>query len=434
VYRNLGLLGVIGIVAIGPLAGCRYLAGEPQAEPAAVIEEAAPVEGEAAQPVEQSQPSPEELPLPGDAPTPPPAAKPNLDAIQLELRAVVDDLDRPVGLANAGDGSGRLFVVLKDGIINEVRGDGVAPTPFLDIRDRVNPGSFEQGLLGLAFHPKFASNGFFYVNYTDDNGDTVVSRFSVSASDPSMADPDSEALILAQDQPAGNHNGGHLVFGPDGYLYIGLGDGGAANDQFRNGQNGQTFLGAMLRLDVDGGAPYAIPADNPFVGNADVRDEIWAIGLRNPWRYSFDRVTGDLYIADVGQGDYEEISVQPAASPGGENYGWPLTEGLHCFRNDGCDSTGLTLPVAEYDHGRGCSVTGGHVYRGQSFPALSGVYLFGDFCSGRIWGLAPGEDGGWQMAELVHTDIEISSFGEDERGEVFVLDISDGVLYQIAAR
>jgi glucose/arabinose dehydrogenase len=336
-------------------------------------------------------------------------------------------------MANAGGGSGRLFVLEKRGVIRVVQNGALTGTPFLDISDRVGSDSSEQGLLGLAFHPGFASNGLFFVNYTDLNGDTVVSRFRLSA-DPNQADPASETLVLPLAQPASNHNGGHLVFGPDGYLYIGMGDGGAAGDRYGNAQNGQTLLGAMLRLDVDGGDPYAIPPDNPFVSDPNVRDEIWALGLRNPWRYSFDRLTGDLYIADVGQNAYEEVNIQRADSPGGENYGWPIMEGLRCFPEDRpCDQTGWTLPVIEYSHAWGCSVTGGYVYRGVEFPVLNGVYLFGDYCSGIVWGLAHTADGNWQVSQLAQIDARISSFGEDESGALYLLDMGGGVLYRITA-
>jgi glucose/arabinose dehydrogenase len=357
-------------------------------------------------------------------------------SIRVELQSIVGGLDTPVGIAHAGDGSGRLFVLEKVGRIRVVQNGVLLPTPFLDITDRVGSSQNEQGLLGLAFHPNYTANGAFFVNYTDRQGNTVVSRFSVSA-DPGQADPGSEAVLLTLNQPAGNHNGGHLAFGPDGYLYIGTGDGGGAGDRYGNAQNGQTLLGAMLRLDVDGGEPYAIPQDNPFAGSPSVRDEIWAVGLRNPWRYSFDRLTGDLYIADVGQNVYEEVNFEPAGHPGGRNYGWPIMEGLHCFPADRpCDQTGLTLPVTEYDHTQGCSVTGGYVYRGQEFPSLRGIYLFGDFCSGRIWGLAPAGagSGDWQVALLAQVDVRMSAFGEDEAGELYLLDMSSGQLFRIMAR
>jgi glucose/arabinose dehydrogenase len=350
------------------------------------------------------------------------------------LQRVTGGLDTPVGIANARDGSQRLFIVEKAGRIRIVHNGELADAAFLDITDRVGSSASEQGLLGLAFHPDYADNGFFFVNYTDHQGDTVVARFSVSENS-AQADPASETVLLTLDQPAGNHNGGHLAFGPDGHLYVGTGDGGAAGDRFGNGQNGQTLLGAMLRLDVDGDLPYGVPADNPFIGNEAIRDEIWAIGLRNPWRYSFDRVSGDLYIADVGQNRYEEVNVQPAISPGGQNYGWSIMEGTHCFPEDrACERAGLTLPVVEYDHSLGCSVTGGYVYRGQDLALLSGVYLFGDYCSGRIWGLIPDGIAGWQVAELAQASVRVSAFGEDERGEPYLLDMERGELYRITAR
>ena len=380
-------------------------------------------------------PMPTSPPLPTATPTPTVTSNPIADpaAIRLRLQPVVSGLERPLGIANAGDGSGRLFVLEQVGRIRIVRDGALASTPYLDITDRVGSSANEQGLLGLAFHPDYAGNGLFFVNYTDRQGDTVVARFSVSA-DPDRADPASGTTVLSLPQPAGNHNGGHLAFGPDGYLYIGTGDGGGAGDQYGNGQNGGTLLGAMLRLDVDGAQPYAVPAGNPFIGDPAVRDEIWATGLRNPWRYSFDRLTGDLYIADVGQNQYEEVNFQQAAASGGQNYGWPIMEGQHCYPKDRhCTQTGLALPVAEYDHSLGCSVTGGYVYRGREFPVLAGIYLFGDYCSGRLWGLAPGQNGAWQAAEQAHTDIRISSFGEDEAGELYLLDMDGGVLLRITA-
>jgi glucose/arabinose dehydrogenase len=338
-----------------------------------------------------------------------------------------------VGIANAGDGTGRLFILEQTGRIRIVRDGELASSPYLDITDRVGSSANEQGLLGLAFHPNYADNGLFYVNYTDRQGDTVIARFSVSA-DPDRGDPASETTVLTIPQPAGNHNGGHLAFGPDGYLYIGTGDGGGAGDQYGNGQNGGTLLGAMLRLDVDAAQPYAIPSGNPFIGDPAVRDEIWAIGLRNPWRYSFDRLTGDLYIADVGQNQYEEVNYHAAAAPGGRNYGWPIMEARYCFPKDrDCAQTGLVQPVAEYDHAQGCSVTGGYVYRGQAFPALTGIYFYGDYCSGRIWGLAPDRAGGWQAVELTQADARLSSFGEDEAGELYLLDMGDGELLRLTA-
>jgi hypothetical protein len=348
---------------------------------------------------------------------------------RLRLEPVFSALDDPVGIAHAGDGSGRLFIVERAGRVRIIEPGGILGAFFLDITDRVRSTSSEQGLLGLAFHPGFRGNGFFFVNYTDASGDTKVSRFTASTINP--VDSGTEAVILSLAQPATNHNGGHLAFGPDGYLYIGTGDGGGGGDPFRNGQNGRTLLGAMLRIDVDTAFPYAIPADNPFVGTAEVLDEIWAIGLRNPWRYSFDRETGDLYIADVGQNNWEEVNLQTASSLGGENYGWPIMEGNHCFPiGSSCDRSGLSLPLHEYDHDQGCSVTGGYVYRGRQNQSMIGAYIYGDFCSGRIWGSTPGDGNSRTTEELGQFNILISSFGEDESGELYVLDKS-GSLYRL---
>ena len=247
-----------------------------------------------------------------------------------------------------------------------------------------------------------------------------------------VLDSSSEYILLQVAQPAANHNGGQLAFGPDGYLYIALGDGGLANDAFGNAQNGRTLLGAILRIDVHGGTPYAIPQDNPFINAPNVRDEIWDFGIRNPWRFSFDRLTGDLYIADVGQGQYEEVDFEPAASGGGYNYGWPIMEGFHCFQNLPCDVNAFTLPVTEYTHSDGCAITGGYVYRGQQFPSLQGVYFFGDYCSGIIWGLLRADDGTWEVAMLLNSGLQLSSFGEDYAGELYALDLNGG-LYQIVS-
>ncbi len=370
------------------------------------------------------------------SPHTPALISPDLEAVHIALKEVALGLDMPVGLAHAGDGSGRLFVPEKVGRVRvllplaengEVR---LLEEPFLDITDRVRSTGYEQGLLGIAFHPSYAQNGYFFVNYTDLEGDTVVARFTVT-DDPNVADPMSEVRVLWIDQPASNHNGGHLAFGPDGYLYIGMGDGGGAGDRYGNGQNGQTLLAKLLRLDVDE-LPYTIPPDNPFVDDPAMVDEAWAYGLRNPWFFSFDRETGDLYIADVGQNLYEEVNFQPSGDPGGQNYGWPIMEGLHCYEAEECDTGGLTLPVAEYDHSEGCSITGGYVYRGEAYPTLRGIYFFGDFCSGIIWGMVRDERGDWRVARLLDTDLMISAFGEDETGELYVVDISSGV-YQITA-
>jgi glucose/arabinose dehydrogenase len=333
---------------------------------------------------------------------------PNPDAYTWET--VVSGLERPVNLQHADDE--RLFIIEKVGRIRILQAGNLLGPAFLDISDRVGSGGSEQGLLGLAFHPRYAENGFFFVNYTDKNGDTVIARYQVTA-DPNLADPNSEVVLLNVDQPFQNHNGGVLAFGPDGYLYAGLGDGGSGGDPFGNAQNLNTFLGKILRLDVDSAQPYAVPPDNPF------GDEIWAYGLRNPWRFSFDQLTGDLYIGDVGQNSWEEIDFVPAGAPGGMNFGWNIMEGTHPY--NGGPQDGLVPPVAEYGHGQGrCSVTGGYVYRG-TMPEWNGVYFYGDYCSGTVWGLIH-SDGGWQAQLLYETGASISSFGQDPAGEVYLID------------
>lgn len=359
---------------------------------------------------------------------------------QVALQPMYEGFDRPLFVTHANDGSGRIFVVEKGGAIRVVRDGVLQDQRFLNIRNRVTSSGNEQGLLGLAFAPNFSESGYFFVNYTDLAGDTVISRFQVDATNPNVADPDSEFLVLTFDQPARNHNGGMLAFGPDGYLWIGTGDGGGANDTYGNGQNPSTYLGKMLRLDVtsDPSVPYLIPPDNPWIeadwNGADMLDEIWAVGLRNPWRYSFDRATGDLWIADVGQNQYEEIHYTVMGTPGGLNYGWPILEGSHCFQGGNCDETGLELPIAEYDHGSGCSVTGGYVYRGSMFPELAGVYLFGDYCSGLVWATTPNPDGTWNTTLVFESGALLSSFGEDEAGEMYATDLNSGIVYQVVAQ
>ena len=348
---------------------------------------------------------------------------------------IADGFDKPLLLTNAGDGSGRLFVVEQPGVIRIIG----QQTPFLDIRERVGDRGNEQGLLGLAFHPNYAQNGYFYVNYTDNNGDTVVSRFTVRPDDPNQADPSTEFVLLRVPQPYANHNGGHLVFGPDGRLYIGLGDGGAADDPEGNAQNIQTLLGTILRIDVDAAQPYAIPPDNPFASDGILRElggrlEIWLYGLRNPWRFSFDRLTGDLYIADVGQDMWEEINFYPAGQPGGANFGWDYFEASHPFEGTPPDGLALVAPIWEYNQDDGsCSVTGGYVYRGAQLPDWQGVYVFGDFCSGNVWGLVRDESGNWQHALLFQRNWLITSFGEDEAGELYLV-ARQGEIYRLVQK
>jgi glucose/arabinose dehydrogenase len=351
--------------------------------------------------------------------------------IPLRLQEVVSDLERPVYLTSPA-GDSRLFIVEQPGRIRIVQNGQLLSEPFLDIDAKVESGGNEQGLLSVAFHPDYSTNGFFFVNYTDANDATRVERYSVSAGDPNRADAASAKLIIGYEQPFRNHNGGHVLFGADGMLYIPSGDGGSGGDPQGHGQNRSSLLGKILRIDVDGGDPYAVPDDNPFVGQADTRPEIWALGLRNPWRVAFDNEEDLLYVADVGQNAWEEISVVPTGE-GGFNFGWNQMEGTHCFPADSdCSAQGLTLPVVEYPHSQGISITGGFVYRGQAIPELQGRYVYADF--GQDWirsfrysnGEAQGD------AEL---DLEgvssISSFGLDSEGELYVLTLP-GTVYKLA--
>lgn len=391
-------------------------------------------------------------PLPPATPAAPPAATATtnplpmiagrLNDLTLGLQTLITGLDEPVFITHAGDGSGRLFIVEKRGVIRIWQGNQLLEPPFLDIVSRVGSNSSEQGLLGLAFAPDFASSRLIFVNYTNRQGDTIVERYGVT-DDPNRADPASAFRILRIDQPAPNHNGGMVAFGPDGNLWIGAGDGGGANDVFKNGQNPRALLGKMLRLDVmsDLSKPYVTPADNPWVSQTwngqRVAPEIWALGLRNPWRFSFDRATGDLWIGDVGQDAYEEIdrvaAEQKGYPNGGLNFGWPIMEGLHCFESgSGCNRQGLVLPVAEHDHSAGnCSITGGYVYRGAAIPALDAVYFYGDYCSGSVWALVGASDRMQPPVSVFATDLNISSFGEDETGELYVADLGRGTVYQL---
>ena len=357
---------------------------------------------------------------------------PSLVTIALQL--VAAGLQRPVSVRSSGDGSGRLFVVEQPGRIRIIDGNVLQSTPFLDIANRVRDTANEQGLLGLAFHPEYARNGRFFVNYTDLSGDTVVAEYTRSESDINMSDPSSEAIIMTIQQPYSNHNGGDLAFGPDGYLWISTGDGGSGGDPQGNAQNPETLLGKLLRVDIDKGLTYTIPSDNPFVDDPEVRDEIWALGLRNPWRFSFDRLNGNLFIGDVGQRSWEEIDFEARTDPGGRNYGWNTMEGSHCYESSSCSTEGLTLPAAEYGHAQGCSVTGGYVYRGTRFPALRGLYLYGDFCSGTVWGLGSEGPGNWNAAVVGQTGLSISGFGEDESGELYLTDLRNGAVYLITGR
>ena len=361
---------------------------------------------------------------------------------RFQIVQLTGGLVQPVGVTHAGDGSGRLFVVEQPGRIRIWNGTALLATPFLDIAALVGPCTSptdcgERGLLGLAFHPDYPTNGQFYVFYTRvSDGDLVIARYQVSG-DPNVANAGSaNILLIIEHSSQGNHNGGQLAFGPDGFLYAGIGDGGGGGDPFENGQNPDTLLGKLLRLDVDGddfpadpNRDYAIPADNPFAGGAGA-DEVWTWGMRNPWRFSFDRQTGDLFIGDVGQNAFEEVDFQAAASPGGENYGWDCREAAHVYTgvdndgNAGCAGVTFVDPILEYAQGSGnCSVTGGFVYRGRVQSFLTGNYLFGDFCSGRIWRGVPGGGGTWSRVDLQDTGFGISSFGEGETGRLYFTDL-----------
>jgi glucose/arabinose dehydrogenase len=379
-------------------------------------------------------PAPESLPV---TETPlPPAPQPQgfPDPAGYAWQPVAAGLEKPVGLVNAGDGSNRLFVIEQKGRIRILSDGALLPQPFLDISERIDSRGSEQGLLGLAFHPDYGAAGdgslanrAFFVNYIDKNGDTVIARFEVALDDPQQADPDSEKRLLQIRQPYENHNGGGMAFGPDGYLYLGLGDGGSGGDPQGNAQNLTSLLGKLLRIDMDRGDPYAIPPDNPFIQGGGM-PEVWASGLRNPWQFSFDRLTGDLYIGDVGQSAWEEIDFLPAGSPGGANFGWNFREGNHTYEGTVPSSLALVDPIAEYAHDLGCSVTGGLVYRGSALPAWKGIYLFGDYCSGNIWGLYRDSTGSWQQALLFSGIGRLSAFGEDEAGEIYLADLGGTIL------
>jgi glucose/arabinose dehydrogenase len=346
----------------------------------------------------------------------------------LTLSPVVSGLSSPDDLQFPNDGTGRTFVVQQPGSIRIVMNGSLRATAFLDLTSKVDF-SGEKGLLGLAFHPQFPQNHLFYVHYDQVSSgqmQSVIAEYQVSASDPNQADPNSERILLTVNQPFPNHKGGQIAFGPDGFLYIGLGDGGSEGDPLHNGQNLQTLLGKMLRIDVDhrsGSLQYAIPPSNPFATGGGL-PEIWAYGLRNPWRFSFERGAGRLFCGDVGQDTYEEIDILQS----GKNYGWSVMEGMHCFNPASCNMTGLTLPIAEYTHTEGDAVTGGYVYKGAAIPSLSGAYIFGDFGSGTIWELTEAPPGTWTRTKLLSTGRNISSFGQNVAGEIYVVDYSGSIL------
>jgi len=365
-----------------------------------------------------------------DGPTGPGNGEP--PSVGLAVEVVAQGLEEPVFLT-APEGDPRLFVVELPGRIRVIEDGTLLPTPFLDITDEVRSAGGEQGLFSVAFHPDYDTNGFFYVNYTaeDTGGGTRVERYTVSA-DPGAADALSAKTILSVAQPFTNHNGGLVTFGPDGMLWVGMGDGGSGGDPQGNGQDPTTLLGALLRLDVDGGDPYAAPPGNPYVGDPGGADEVWAIGLRNPWRFAFDPAEELLYVADVGQSDLEEVSVVSASQPG-LNFGWNVMEGDRCFEPaEGCDTDGLVLPAVTYPNAEeGCSITGGYVYRGSAIPDLRGHYFYSDFCAGflrsfRFTGSGPTEEEEWDVGDLGN----VLSFGRDSEGELYVLS-GNGVVGRI---
>jgi glucose/arabinose dehydrogenase len=422
--RHPTVLAVLVFIAAGALAvACGDRGGTPTPSPSPIAV------GPSASPSTTASASP--------GPSGPPASGQPFDParVAVSLEPVVDGLDAPLAVGHAGDGSGRIFVAEQGGTIRIVRDAALVATPFLDIGDRITSGG-ERGLLGFAFHPDFPDDPRLFVNYTDLNGDTRVSSFEVDPANPDRVDPAAELQLLMIEQPYANHNGGAVVFGPDGNLYIGMGDGGSGGDPHGNGQSLETLLGKILRIDVDGtdGANhYAIPADNPFLGQDGAQREIFLYGLRNPWRISFDPATGDLWIGDVGQNAWEEIDVARAGTSG-ENYGWNRMEASHCFRpSSDCVREGLTMPAAEYSHDFGCTVIGGYVYRGPAQTALAGGYLFGDYCSGLVWAIDPAADGMQTPVVVAETGLSISSFGEDEAGELYVTDIAGGRLLQVTA-
>lgn len=366
---------------------------------------------------------------PGASPTATPRPSGfNPDNITLGLEPVVSGLQSPVAVVSAGDGSGRLFVVEKGGKIRVFENGELLLGSFLDISNQVSDAS-EQGLLGMAFEPNRPDR--FYINYTNHDGDTIIARYRVQTNNRNQADPSSAETLMTIQQPADNHNGGHLLFGPDGYLWIGMGDGGGAGDTYQHAQTPRTPLGAMLRLDISGESGYTVPPDNPYRTILAAAPEVWAYGLRNPWRYSFDRLTGELWIADVGQGQWEEVNRVSATEPA-LNYGWPIMEGNHCYRSTNCSQTGLVRPITEYDHSDGCSITGGYVYRGQAYPQLVGGYLFSDFCSGNFWVIDASSRSFTQPTMILQSGRQISSFGEDETGELYVTSYN-GTLYRVVA-
>lgn len=361
------------------------------------------------------------------------AAEPTLpQAPAVHLQLVASGLHAPLDFQAPRDGSGRFFIVEQGGTIRIVKAKKLLPTPFLNISSIIVSGS-ETGLLGLAFHPSYKTNGRFFLNYTrrvSGQLQSVIAEYHVSAGDLNVADPNSGKVLLSFDQPFDNHNGGQITFGPDGFLYIGTGDGGSGGDPNGNGQKLSTLLAKMLRIDVNSGSPYAIPPDNPFVGVSGAKGEIWAYGFRNPWRFSFDnKKSKRLFVGDVGQDSWEEVDI---VTKGGD-FGWNIMEGNHCYPpGQSCSQNGLIPPIAEYSHSEGIAVIGGYVYRGTTIPALAGLYVFGDFGSGTLWTLQETQPGTWSRAPLLSTGVNVSALGRAANNELYVVDYS-GKLYKLVA-
>jgi glucose/arabinose dehydrogenase len=345
----------------------------------------------------------------------------------LTLAPVVKGLKEPTFVAGPPDGSNRLFVLEREGRVRVADANGqLKPTPFLDVSDNTSTGT-EEGMLGLAFDPAFTQNGYVYVDYTAKDASVQVVRYTVSPSQPDQVDPATAETVMAIPKQSKYHNGGMLAFGPDGYLYISVGD----NEQSEQAQILTSVYGKILRIDVDSAQPYAIPPSNPFVNQPGARGEIWSYGLRNPWRFSFDRTTGDMWIGDVGDAKWEEVDFQPASSHGGENYGWPMNEGTECVDADHCHDPGLVAPLVTYGHNMTCAIMGGYVYRGPTAPGLAGKYLYGDLCAGGVFTLRNGPDPSGNRIELGYQPIKITSFGEDPAGDVYVVDMQGGAIYRI---
>ncbi|HEX7490585.1 MAG TPA: PQQ-dependent sugar dehydrogenase [Candidatus Limnocylindrales bacterium] len=430
-HRRAGAAVAFAVLAMF-VAGCNSAPPTSTVPPTGLTSIAAPATGEATASSATSTPAPTPTPTPTPTPRPLPSGP-----VNISLKTIVSGLPSPIGVSVA-PGDPRLFVIGQAGKIVVVSGGKVTGT-FLDISGRMSCCG-ERGLLGLAFHPQYASNGRFFVRYTDPAGDLRISEFRVG-SDPNLADATSEQILMTIPHPNfGNHNGGRIAFGPDGYLYIGTGDGGSGGDPNNHGQSLGTLLGKMLRIDVDhtsAGKPYAIPTDNPFVGRSGTLPEIFAYGLRNPYSFSFDRLNGDLWIGDVGQDLWEEVDRAPASAGAGKgiDFGWSVMEGNHCYKpSSGCNTAGLTPPLAEYSHGVsdsiGCAIIGGYVYRGSAHPDLYGRYFFGDECSGRIWDLIAGGPAQQTPQELLSSGVNVVGWGEDSAGEVYMVGAS-GVLYQL---